>query len=73
MICHMAHKNYFCKQLLEDFAELVNSKKKSYARFAAGENLEDSGVATAINDHNKSEDLTTEQTSEEKSWAKEKW
>ena len=62
----MAHKNYFCKQLLEDFAELANSRTKSYARFAAGMNLEDSGVATATNHHNKSEDLTMEQTSEKK-------
>ena len=56
----MALENYFCKQLLEDFAELANSRKKTYARFAAGMNLEDSGVATATNHHNKSEDLTTE-------------
>ena len=69
----MAHKNYFCKQLLEDFAEPLNSKENPCARFAAGKNLEDSGVATATNHHSKSEDLTTEQTSEKKSWAKEKW
>ena len=24
----MAHKNYFCKQLLEDFADLVTSKNE---------------------------------------------